>query len=39
MRKLTQKMVQVLDSKLASNGAAQQAIKNKDARSIMMFAG
>ncbi len=31
-------MIQIIDNKLINHGSAQQAIKNKDARSLMMFA-
>lgn len=37
-RQIEAKMIQFLDKKLALNGAAQEAIKNKDARSLMIYA-
>jgi CHAP domain len=38
MRQIEPKMTAFLDKKLALNGAAQEAIKNKDARSLMVYA-
>ena len=38
MRQIEKKMVDFLDKKLALNGAAQEAILKKDARSLMVYA-
>jgi hypothetical protein len=38
MRNIEPKMVAFIDKKLALNGAAQEAIEKKDARSLMVFA-
>ncbi len=38
MRKITDKMFMFIDKKLALNGAAQLAVTNKDARSLLVFA-
>lgn len=38
MRIIEQKMIDFIDKKLASNGAAQLAIQNKDARSLLIYA-
>jgi hypothetical protein len=38
MRNIEKKMVEFLDSKLASNGLAQEAIANKDARTLFRLA-
>lgn len=38
MRKITDKMFNYVDNKLALNGAAQNAIANKDARSLFIYA-
>lgn len=37
-RKILSELVDIIDSKLASNGSAQLAIQNKDARKLMLFA-
>lgn len=38
MRKITDKMFNFIDKKLITNGAAQEAIKTKDARSLFVYA-
>jgi hypothetical protein len=38
IRQIEAKMVKFIDAKLAGNGAAQQAIKDKDARSVFYYA-
>lgn len=38
MREINSKMIAFIDKKLASNGAAQEAIKKKDARALMVYA-
>lgn len=38
MRQIEKKMVEFMDKKLAGNGAAQDAIKNKDARAVFVYA-
>lgn len=36
-RKITQKMIDFIDKKIANHGAAQLAIKNKDARNLLIY--